>query len=105
MYTRCTEPTHGRTVAHLVATWTLVIDSANLGVTRDIHGMVNYNKFSRSTEMLDQGVCAEVRVGAEHLRLFSEANAQGLQASVYNAVTKTWVAPSEAVAKIGRAHV
>ena len=50
--------------------------------------------------MLDQGVWAEVRVGAEHLRLFSEANAQGLQASVYNAVTKTWVAPSEAVASI-----
>ena len=50
--------------------------------------------------MLDQGVWAEVRVGAEHLRLFSESNAQGLQASVYNAVTKTWVAPSEAVASI-----
>jgi len=27
--------------------------------------------------MLDQGVWAEVRVGDEHLRLFSEHNAQG----------------------------
>lgn len=54
--------------------------------------------------MLDQGVWAEVRVGAEHLRLFSESNAQGLQASVYNAVTKTWVAPSEAVAVLKRAR-
>jgi len=59
--------------------------------------------------MLDQGVWAEVRVGAEHLRLFSESNAQGVQASVYNAVTKTWVAPSEAVASIeersARSHI
>jgi len=50
--------------------------------------------------MLDQGVWAEVKVGAEHLRLFSESNAQGLQASVYNAATKTWVSPSEAVDSI-----
>jgi len=47
--------------------------------------------------MLDQGVWAEVRVGNEHLRLFSEHNAQGVQASVYNAITKTWIAPSEPV--------
>ena len=31
--------------------------------------------------MLDEGVCAEVKVGSEHLRLFSEQNAQGVQAS------------------------
>jgi hypothetical protein len=47
--------------------------------------------------MLDQGVWAEVRVGNEHLRLFSEHNAQGVQASVYNVISKTWIAPSEAV--------
>ena len=35
--------------------------------------------------MLDEGVWAEVKVGDEHLRLFSEHNAQGVQASVYNA--------------------
>ena len=34
--------------------------------------------------MLDEGVWAEVKVGNEHLRLFSERNAIGLQASVYN---------------------
>jgi hypothetical protein len=38
-----------------------------------------------------------VEVGGEHLRLFSEDNAQGIQASVYNVKTKTWIAPSEPV--------
>jgi len=47
--------------------------------------------------MLDQGVCAEVKVGSEHLRLFSEQNAQGVQASVYNVNAKNWIAPSESV--------
>ena len=47
--------------------------------------------------MLDQGVWAEVRVGGEHLRLFSEHNAQGVQASVYNVSAKNWIAPSESV--------
>lgn len=47
--------------------------------------------------MLDQGVWAEVKVGNEHLRLFSEHNAQGVQVSVYNVNTKQWIAPSEEV--------
>ena len=47
--------------------------------------------------MLTGGVWAEVEVKGEHLRLFSEHNAQGIQASVYNVKTKTWVAPSEPV--------
>ena len=47
--------------------------------------------------MLTEGVWAEVKVGNEHLRLFSEDNAQGVQASVYNVTTKKWIAPSEAV--------
>jgi len=47
--------------------------------------------------MLDQGVWAEVIVGGEHLRLFSEHNAQGVQASVYNVTAKNWIAPSEPV--------
>ena len=47
--------------------------------------------------MLTDGVWAEVKVGGEHLRLFAEHNAQGIQASVYNANTKTWIAPSETV--------
>lgn len=47
--------------------------------------------------MLDEGVWAEVKVGGEHLRLFSEHNAQGVQASVYNVRTKEWIAPSEVV--------
>ena len=50
--------------------------------------------------MLTDGVGAEVEVGGEHLRLFSEDNAQGIQASVYNVRTKTWIAPSEAVEDI-----
>ncbi len=47
--------------------------------------------------MLTNGAWAQVEVGGEHLRLFSEHNAQGIQVSVYNVNTKTWVAPSEAV--------
>ena len=47
--------------------------------------------------MLDQGVWAEIKVGDEQLRLFSEHNAQGVQASVYNVIAKKWVAPSEPV--------
>lgn len=47
--------------------------------------------------MLDQGVWAEVKVGDEHLRLFSEHNALGVQASVYNVKAKNWIAPSELV--------
>ena len=47
--------------------------------------------------MLEKGVWAEVKVGGEHLRLFSEHNAQGVQASVYNVTAKKWIAPSEPV--------
>jgi hypothetical protein len=50
--------------------------------------------------MLDQGLWAEVKVGSEHLRLFSEHNALGIQASVYNVNAKNWIAPSEAVEDI-----
>src|SRR5580704_9962332 len=48
-------------------------------------------------QMLDEGVWADVQVGREHLRLFSEHNAQGVQASVYNVNAKQWIAPSEPV--------
>jgi hypothetical protein len=47
--------------------------------------------------MLTEGVWAEVKVDGEHLRLFSEHNAQGVQASVYNVNAKAWIAPSESV--------
>lgn len=47
--------------------------------------------------MLDQGVWAEVKIGGEHLRLFSEQGALGVQASVYNVNAKNWIAPSESV--------
>ena len=47
--------------------------------------------------MLTGGFWAEVEVEGEHLRLFSEHNAIGIQASVYNVKTKTWIAPSEIV--------
>ena len=49
---------------------------------------------------LDKGVCAEVRVGREHLRLFSEQNALGVQVSVYNVNAKKWIVPSESVETI-----
>jgi hypothetical protein len=47
--------------------------------------------------MLTEGVWAEVKVGGEHLRLFSEHSAQGVQASVYNVKANAWIAPSEPV--------
>jgi hypothetical protein len=47
--------------------------------------------------MLTGGFWAEVEVDGEHLRLFSEHNAIGIQVSVYNVKTKTWIAPSEIV--------
>jgi hypothetical protein len=45
----------------------------------------------RSSSMLDQGVWAEVKVGGEHLRLFSEESALGVQATVYNMNATNWI--------------
>jgi hypothetical protein len=50
--------------------------------------------------MLDEGLWAEVKIGGEHLRLFSEHNALGVQASVYDVNAKQWIAPSEPVEDI-----
>ena len=50
--------------------------------------------------MLDEGVWADLKVGNEHLRLFAEHNALGVQASVFNVISKTWIAPSEPVDNI-----
>ena len=47
--------------------------------------------------MLNEGFWAEIKISGEHLRLFSENNAQGVQISIYNVLTKSWVAPSEPV--------
>jgi len=47
--------------------------------------------------MLEEGFWAEVRIGDEHLRLFSEHNAMGVRASVYNVKANAWLAPSETV--------
>jgi hypothetical protein len=52
---------------------------------------------SEGIAMLDEGVWAEIKVGSEHLRLYSEHNAQGVQASVYDVKAKRWIAPSEPV--------
>jgi hypothetical protein len=50
--------------------------------------------------MLDEGVWAEIRMGGEHIRLFSEHNAMGVQVSVYDVNGKKWIAPSEPVGDI-----
>jgi hypothetical protein len=47
--------------------------------------------------MLSEGLWAELKIGDEHLQLFAEHNAQGVQASVCNVKTKKWIAPSETV--------
>jgi len=39
-------------------------------------------------------------VGGEHLRLFSEESALGVQATVYNMNARNWIAPSETVKDI-----
>ena len=44
--------------------------------------------------MLDESVWAEIKVAGEHLRLFSEHSALGMQASVYDVNAKRWIAPS-----------
>jgi hypothetical protein len=64
------------------------------------HRRNHLSEYSWESSMLDEGVCAEVKVGSEHLRLFSEQNAQGVQASVYNVNAKNWIAPSESVENI-----
>ena len=50
--------------------------------------------------MLENGFWAEVIIGNEHLRLFSEETPSGVQASVFNVRDKTWIAPSELVDSI-----
>jgi hypothetical protein len=50
--------------------------------------------------MLDEGVWAEIRLGGEHLRLFSEHSALGVLMSVYNVKAREWIAPSESVEDI-----
>ena len=54
--------------------------------------------------MLDEGLWAEIKLGDEHLQLFAERNALGVQASVYNVRSKNWIAPSETVADIAEAQ-
>ena len=51
----------------------------------------------QSSFILDEGIWAEVKIGGEHLHLFAEHNALGVQASVYNVKAKNWIAPSEPV--------
>jgi hypothetical protein len=50
--------------------------------------------------MLEHSYCAEIIIGKEHLRLFSEDGPLGVQASVYNVAAKNWVSPSEPVRDI-----
>ena len=47
--------------------------------------------------MLDKGFWADVEIAREHLRLFSEDNAQGAQVSVCDVNAKCWIVPSEVV--------
>ena len=47
--------------------------------------------------MLDKGVWADVEVAGEHLRLYSEYSAQGIQFSIYDVNSKRWIVTSEAV--------
>jgi hypothetical protein len=56
--------------------------------------LVSQRTACQSSLMLDEGFWAEIKVGGEQLRLFSERNALGVQTSVYNVATKSWIAPS-----------
>jgi hypothetical protein len=44
--------------------------------------------------------CFSYRCAQQHLRLFSEQNTQGVQASVYNVNARNWIALSESVETI-----
>jgi hypothetical protein len=46
--------------------------------------------------MLAEGLWAE-EIGGEHIQLFAEHNALGVQASIYNVNAKKWIAPSDFV--------
>jgi hypothetical protein len=59
-----------------------------------------YSHACQSLFMLAEGVWAEVKIGGEHIHLYAEHNAQGVQFSVYNVNTKSWIAPSEFVRDI-----
>jgi hypothetical protein len=61
---------------------------------------MNSCAIDRGFLMLDEGVWAEIRLDGEHLRLFSEHNPLGVQASVYDVNAKKWIAPSEQVEDI-----
>jgi hypothetical protein len=50
-----------------------------------------------SSLMLAEGIWADVRVAGEHIQLFAERNALGVQASIYDVNAKKWIAPSEFV--------
>jgi hypothetical protein len=50
--------------------------------------------------MLEEGIWAEIKVGGEHLRSFSEHNAQGVQVSVHAVNAQKWIVPSEAIGDI-----
>jgi hypothetical protein len=50
--------------------------------------------------MLAEGVWAEVKICSEHIHLYAEHSAEGVQFSVYNVNTKSWIAPSEFVRDI-----
>jgi hypothetical protein len=50
--------------------------------------------------MLEHGYWAEIIIAGEHLKLFSEESPLVVQASVYNVIAKSWIAPSEAVEDI-----
>jgi hypothetical protein len=53
--------------------------------------------------MLAEGFWTEVRIAGEHIQLFAENSPLGMQASVYNVNTKSWIAPSETVSDIDQA--
>jgi len=102
---RCAAPTEAipRTVAARSATRRVGL--VHGGYFRDSHvwtPLAPLGAACHSCIMLAEGVWAEVKVGSEHLRLFSEHNALGVQASVYNVNAKNWIAPSEPVADIGQ---
>jgi hypothetical protein len=71
-----------------------VITEAAIGILKDTGSSGNIIAGNR---FFVEGVWAEVKAGGEHLRLFSEHNALGVQTSVYDVNTRKWIAPSESV--------
>jgi hypothetical protein len=66
---------------------------------RTVKGVLD-SPLLRRFPVSDERSWADVKVGGEHLRLFSEHNGHGVLVSVYNVNARYWITPFEPVDNI-----